>query len=113
MKNNIHGNFKQAILLKMQGKSNCAIAITLGINKALQDVGNHYHFVARACRPRKPTDKAQVEPAVRCVYNRVYAKLRHQIFHSIEQLNEALAKATLEHNQTRMQRRLYSSRFSN
>lgn len=36
-------------------------------NKALQDMGNHYHFVAQACRPRKPTDKAQVESAVRRV----------------------------------------------
>ena len=77
-------------------------------NRALQDMGNHYHFVAQACRPRKPTDKAQVESAVRRIYNRVYARLRHQTFHSIGQLNEALAKATLEHNQTRMQRKPFS-----
>ena len=78
------------------------------INKALQDMGNHYHFVAQPCRPRKPTDKALVESCVRRIYNRVYAKLRKMTFFSIEELNEALAKAVLEHNQTRMQRRPYS-----
>lgn len=77
-------------------------------NRALQDMGNHYHFVAQACRPRKPTDKAMVESCVRRVYNRVYAKLRNRIFFSIEEINEALAQAMLEHNQTRMQRRPYS-----
>lgn len=78
------------------------------LNKALQDMGNHYHFVAQPCRPRKPTDKALVESCVRRIYNRVYAKLRKMTFHSIEELNKALAKAVLEHNQTRMQRRPYS-----
>lgn len=78
------------------------------LNKALQDMGNHYHFVAQPCRPRKPTDKALVESCVRRIYNRVYAKLRKMTFFSIKELNEALAKAVLEHNQTRMQRRPYS-----
>lgn len=78
------------------------------LNKALQDMGNHYHFVAQPCRPRRPTDKALVESCVRRVYNRVYARLRKMTFFSIEELNEALAGAVLEHNQTRMQRRPYS-----
>lgn len=78
------------------------------LNKALQDMGNHYHFVAQPCRPRRPTDKGLVESCVRRVYNRVYAKLRKMTFFSIEELNKALAKAMLEHNQTRMQRRPYS-----
>ena len=77
-------------------------------NKALQDMGNHYHFVAQACRPKKPTDKALVESGVKRVYNRVYAPLRHHTFFSIEELNKALEKRTLAHNQTRMQRHPYS-----
>lgn len=77
-------------------------------SEALQQMGNHYHFVAQACRPRKPTDKALVESCVRRVYNRVYAKLRGREFHSERELNDALAQALLEHNQTRMQRRPYS-----
>lgn len=78
------------------------------LNRALQDMGNHYHFVAQPCRPRKPTDKALVESCVRRIYNRVYAKLRKMTFHSIGELNKALARAVHEHNQTRMQRRPYS-----
>ena len=77
-------------------------------NKALQDMGNHCHFVAQACRPKSPRDKAKVESSVRRIYNRVYAPLRHQVFYSIEDLNKALSKKTLEHNQTRMQRHPYS-----
>lgn len=77
-------------------------------NQALKDMGNHCHFVAQACRPRRPTDKALVESCVRRIYNRVYAKLRNRIFFSIEEINDALATAVLEHNQTRMQRRPYS-----
>lgn len=77
-------------------------------NRALQDMGNHCHFVTLACRPRKPTDKALVESCVRRVYNRVYARIRNMVFFSIEEINAALAKAVLEHNQTRMQRRPYS-----
>lgn len=78
------------------------------LNKALQDMGNHYHFFAQPCRPRKPTDKALVESCVRRIYNRVYAKLRKMTFFSIGDLNKALSKAVHEHNQTRMQRRPYS-----
>lgn len=63
------------------------------LNRALQDMGNHYHFVAQPCRPRKPTDKALVESCVRRIYNRVYAKLRKMTFHSIGELNKALARA--------------------
>ncbi|MCH5238278.1 MAG: IS21 family transposase [Muribaculaceae bacterium] len=77
-------------------------------NDALRQMGNHYHFVLYACRPSKPGDKALVESAVRRVYNRIYAKLHNRTFHSLEELNEALAQAVLEHNQTRMQRRPYS-----
>lgn len=81
-------------------------------NNALKDMGNHYHFVAQACRPCKPTDKALVESCVRRVYNRVYAKLRNRVFFSLEDLNDALEQAVLEHNQTRMQRRPYSRQES-
>ena len=71
-------------------------------------MGNHYHFVAQGCRPRKPTDKALVESSVRRAYNRIYAKIRNMEFSDIDELNKALEQATLEHNQTRMQRRPYS-----
>ena len=78
------------------------------LNKALEDMGNHYHFVTIPCRPYSPTHKGMVENQVKIVYHRVYAKLRNRTFHSIEELNEDVAQKMLEHNQTRMQQHPYS-----
>lgn len=78
------------------------------LNKALEDMGNHYHFVTIPCRPYSPTHKALVENHVKLVYRRVYAKLRNRTFYSLEELNEAVAEKMLEHNQTRMQQRPFS-----
>lgn len=78
------------------------------LNKALEDMGNHYHFVTIPCKPYSPTHKALVENHVKLVYRRVYAKLRHTTFYSLEELNQAVAQKMLEHNQTRMQQRPYS-----
>ena len=49
-----------------------------------------------------------MENQVKIIYSRVYAKLRNQQFHSLEELNRALVEKTMEHNQTRMQRTDYS-----
>lgn len=78
------------------------------LNKALEDMGNHYHFVTIPCKPYFPTHKGLVENHVKLVYRRVYAKLRNQTFHSIEELNKAVSEKMLEHNQTRIQQRPYS-----
>jgi len=78
------------------------------LNKALEDMGNHYHFVTIPCRPYSPTHKALVENQVKIIYRRVYAKLRNTKFYSLEDLNEAVSQKMLEHNQTRMQQRPYS-----
>lgn len=78
------------------------------LNKALEDMGNHYRFVTIPCKPYSPTHKALVENHVKLVYRRVYAKLRSCSFYSLEELNKAVSKKMLEHNQTRMQQRPYS-----
>lgn len=78
------------------------------INRALEDMGNHYHFVTIPCQPRRPTQKALVENQVRLVYRRIYAKLRGRTFFSLHGLNEAVAVLLTEHNRTRMQKRPYS-----
>ncbi len=78
------------------------------LNKALEDMGNHYRFVTIPCRPYSPTHKALVENQVKIIYRRVYAKLRNTTFYSLEDLNEAVCQKMLEHNQTRMQQRPYS-----
>ena len=78
------------------------------INRALEDMGNHYHFVSIPCQPRKPTQKSLVENHVRLVYRRVYARLRHRTFFSLQELNGAVQEMMEAHNQTRMQKRPYS-----
>ena len=78
------------------------------LNKALEDMGNHYHFVTIPCRPYSPTHKALVENQVKIIYRRVYAKLRNTTFYSLEDLNDAVSQKMLEHNQTRMQQRPYA-----
>lgn len=78
------------------------------INKALEDMGNHYHFVVLPCDPHKPTQKALVEDKVRVTYNRVYAKLRNRTFLSLIELNRAVEELVGQHNKTRMQKRPYS-----
>jgi len=78
------------------------------LNKALEDMGNHYRFVSMPCKPHSPTHKALVENHVKLVYRRVYAKLRGCTFYSLEDLNKAVSEKMLEHNQTRMQQRPYS-----
>lgn len=78
------------------------------LNKALEDMGNHYHFVVLPCDPKKPTQKALVEDSVRNIYNRIYAKLRNRTFHSLIELNQAVWELVRQYNQTRMQKRPYS-----
>jgi len=78
------------------------------LNRVMEDFANHYGFVVIPARAAHPRDKAKVENQVKIIYSRVYAKLRNQQFHSLEELNRALAEKTMEHNQTRMQRTDYS-----
>ncbi|NCB85539.1 MAG: IS21 family transposase, partial [Bacteroidia bacterium] len=78
------------------------------INSVLEDFANHYGCVIIPTRVAHPKDKALVESSVHRIYQRVYARLRNHIFFSLEELNQALADKTRDHNQTRMQQKPYS-----
>ncbi len=78
------------------------------INRLLEEMGNHYGFVTIPARPARPRDKGLVENQVKLVYRRVYAPLRHRIFFSLEELNEAVWEQVRLHNRKRMQQRPYS-----
>ena len=78
------------------------------LNKALEDMGNHYHFVVLPCDPGEPTQKALVEDGVKNTYNRIYAKLYGRKFFSLIELNMAVWELMEQFNQTRMQKRQYS-----
>lgn len=77
------------------------------INRVLEDFANHYQMAVVPARVRKPQDKALVENQVKLIYNRVYARMRHQQFFSLKELNNAITKHVEKHNQTRMQKRDY------
>jgi len=77
------------------------------INRALEDFANYYHTTVIPARASKPKDKALVENQVKLVYSRVFAKLRNQQFFDLAWLNKAIKEKIREHNQTRMQQKLY------
>jgi transposase len=77
------------------------------VNRALEDLANHYGTTVIPARVASPQDKALVENQVKIVYTRVYAKLRKQQFFCLSSLNQAVFQKTREHNQTRMQIKPY------
>ncbi len=77
------------------------------LNRLMEDFANHYGIAVIPARAVKPKDKAAVENEVKIIYRRVYAKLRHHTFFSIEEINQAFAEKTREHNQTRQQQKDY------
>ena len=78
------------------------------LNKALQDMGNHYGFTVLPCDPGEPTQKALVEDAVSITYNRIAAKLRGRDIVGLLALNKAVEEQNVMLNQTRMQKRPYT-----
>lgn len=60
--------------------------------EAMEYVAAHYGTTILTARVRKPRDKASVEKGVDLTYKHIYAPLRDQTFHSLEQLNIAFHK---------------------
>jgi transposase len=60
--------------------------------EAMEHVAAHYGTTILTARVRKPRDKSSVEKGVDLTYKRIYAPLRDQTFHSLEQLNAAFRK---------------------
>ena len=62
-----------------------------GINPTYQDLASHYGTAILPARPRKPRDKAKVEAGVLVVERWILARLRHQRFFALADLNAAIA----------------------
>lgn len=61
------------------------------LTEGMNDLAIHYYMcVAHPATVRKQTDKALVEDAVNKAYRHIYAPLRNRVFHSLEELNEAM-----------------------
>lgn len=78
------------------------------VNSVFNDFANHYQMALIPTRSLKPQDKALVERYVSIVYTRVYSRLRHQTFFSLDDLNAAIRKYVDEHNRMLFQGKEYS-----
>jgi transposase len=62
-----------------------------GINPTYRDLAVHYGTAILPTRVRRPRDKAKVEAGVLVVERWILARLRHQRFFSLSELNAAIA----------------------
>lgn len=75
-----------------------------GLNPTYQDLATHYGTAVLPARPRKPRDKAKVEAGVLVVERWILARLRHQRFFSLAELNAAIAPLLTDLNDRPMRR---------
>lgn len=68
------------------------------INPSYLELARHFDTVVLPARPRRPRDKAAAEAGVLAVERWVLAPLRHRTFHSLAELNEAIATQLAELN---------------
>lgn len=61
------------------------------LNSAYQEFAEHYDFIVMPARPRKPKDKSLGEIGVQIVQRWVLARLRDQVFFSLDELNTAIS----------------------
>ena len=80
------------------------------LNETFADFADHYGTTILAARAYRPRDKALVEGAVKIMYTRIYAPLRKSVYHSLNDLNEAIREALEIHNNLLLQGRNYSRR---
>lgn len=78
------------------------------LNGSMSDFAEHYNTVILPTRAYSPKDKALVEGAVKILYTRVYAPLHDKVFHSLHELNKAIAVLVDEHNNLPYQKKIGS-----
>ena len=78
------------------------------VNETFADFAEYYDTAVLPTRAYKPRDKAIVENAVRIIYTRVFAPLRHQTFHTKPALNKAILELLDGHNKMSFRGREYS-----
>ncbi len=68
------------------------------INRTYSELAEHHGAVVIPARVRKPKDKAMVESAVLVVQRWILARMRHQTFFSLRELNETIRELVEELN---------------
>ena len=74
------------------------------INPEYLDFARHYGTTILPARPYKPKDKAMVEGAVKIVYSWIFARIRDEVFFTLEDLNAAIREKLKEYNAKPMQK---------
>ena len=74
------------------------------LNPSYQELAAHYGVTVLPARVRKPRDKAKVEAGVLLAQRWILARLRHQRFFSLEELNGAIRPLLADLNRRPFQR---------
>lgn len=72
------------------------------LNETFLDFAEHYDTTILPARAYRPRDKSLAEGAVKILYQRIYAVINKQVFHSLKEINEAIWKALDAHNKTKL-----------
>ena len=75
-----------------------------GIQRTYADFARHYDSAVVPARPHKPRDKAKVEAAVLVVQRWILARLRNEIFFSLESLNRRIRELLDDLNERPMKK---------
>ena len=89
-----------AMLVPDQLKSGVTVASRYepGVQRTYAELGNHYDTAVIPARPKHPRDKAKVEVGVRVAQRWVLARLRHETFFSLDEMNGRIAALVEELN---------------
>jgi transposase len=80
------------------------------VNRSYGDMARHYGTAVLPARPRKPRDKAKVEACVGIIERWLLGRLRNRIFHSLAQVNAAIAECMTDLNDKRVLRQFGKTR---
>ena len=69
-----------------------------GVQRTYADWAEHYHTIVIPARPAKPRDKAKVEVAVQVAERWILARLRHETFFSLDELNARIRELLIALN---------------
>jgi len=78
------------------------------INPTYAELAHHYNTSVLPARPYKPKDKAKAEVAVQVVERWIMARLRHQSFFCLSELNVAIRRLLKDMNSRPLQRQKVS-----
>jgi len=74
------------------------------VNPTYQMLAAHFGTAIMPARPRKPKDKSKAEVGVQIVTRWILAVLRHEVFHSLTQLNQRIGELLIRLNQKPFQK---------